>query len=491
MRVFFLDTNIFLQCRPIHELPWAEVAERQDVTLLIPRAVQEEIDRLKHDGNSRRARRARAASSLFRQIVFAPSEALTIRERAPRVEVSFSGPRRSQRPCPDGLDPSRADDQIIWDLLIYAEEIGAGTVMLLTDDINIMLTAKAHAVPVLPIPDAWLLPPEPDERDKRIAELDRRLKRHEEAAPRIVLSVTDATGELIEAARIAVTRYEDLPREQTERVVQAAMARYPMITDFSSPARLASFMPPAVGFHWQPPAPDEVEQYRQDYAAWEERLREFLSRYPRVLEQATRRTGLVLTLENAGGAPAANLVVELEAQDGILFDPPRADEAKTRKARGDAGLRMPPSPPRGKWVHAGVVGQLGFLDAARQAELSVQGIVQRLGTPMFPDHLPPDIFIPRMPEPRDRHAFYWKRGKPSQLADTWALECGEFRHQVHAESLEVSLFFPRGATGTNAGVQCTVTASNLVEPLRQVIPVRIEQVGGDAEAKCLSLINGL
>lgn len=489
MRVFFLDTNLFLQCRPLHELPWSEVADGQDVILLVPRAAQEEIDRLKHDGNSRRARRARAASALFREIVLAASEARVIRDAAPRVVVSFPASRGRGLPCPDNLDPSRADDQIVWEMLAYAMENPVGTAALLTDDTNIMLTAKRHGLPVLPIPDAWFLPPEPDERDKRIVELERRLKQHEEAAPKILVSVTDPTGEPTEAVRIAVTRYDDLTSEQIERVVGRARARYPMVTDFSSPEGLAHFMPPTAGFQWQAPTSNEIDHYRQEYAAWEERLREFLARYPSALEQHTRRTGLVLLLENTGGAPATNLVIELEAHVGIVFDPPAADEADTWKARDDSRPSMPPDHPRGKWIPAGLSVPFAILEAAQQAELSVQGIVDRLtATRALPINRPMDIFIPPLPEPRDRHAFYWKPRKPRQARDTWVLECAEFRHQVHPESLRVSICLPRGATATNAAIVCTLSASNLVEPVRRVVPVRIEQVQGDSEAECLSLI---
>jgi len=48
MKVFFIDTNIFLQCRDLEQLPWSDMCEKDEhVQLLVPRAVQREIDRQK------------------------------------------------------------------------------------------------------------------------------------------------------------------------------------------------------------------------------------------------------------------------------------------------------------------------------------------------------------------------------------------------------------------------------------------------------------
>jgi len=66
MKVIFLDTNIFIQCREIEQLPWGELFEKEKhIILVIPRTVLEEIDRFKQEGNSRRAKRARKANSFI------------------------------------------------------------------------------------------------------------------------------------------------------------------------------------------------------------------------------------------------------------------------------------------------------------------------------------------------------------------------------------------------------------------------------------------
>ena len=123
MRVIFADTNLFIQCRDLSQLPWRNVFADDRLLIIIPRAALDEIDSHKQDGNTRRASRARKASSFFRTIILSESPKAIIRDDAPHVELSFATP-----PEPGGynsysLDLSRPDDRIIDEALQYAHRI--------------------------------------------------------------------------------------------------------------------------------------------------------------------------------------------------------------------------------------------------------------------------------------------------------------------------------------------------------------------------------
>src|SRR4051812_29587906 len=111
--VLFVDTNFFLQLKEPESLPWADIFSRPELLVMIPRTVQTEIDRLKQDGNSRRSKRARKASSFLRQLVQSPGVGLVVRESNPRVLVGFPPIATHSFSIPSTLDPTRADDQII------------------------------------------------------------------------------------------------------------------------------------------------------------------------------------------------------------------------------------------------------------------------------------------------------------------------------------------------------------------------------------------
>ena len=169
------DTNLFLQARALKELPWNELAHNRDIIILVPRTVQKELSRLKSDGNSRRARRARTATTLLLKAAQATKHTTTIRERDPRVTLRLPIPTK---PCvlPDDLDLTNPDDQIIAEALTFHAQNPNNEAVILTGDTDQIVNATHHHIPYRTIPEHWLLPPEPDERDKRISELEREIR---------------------------------------------------------------------------------------------------------------------------------------------------------------------------------------------------------------------------------------------------------------------------------------------------------------------------
>jgi hypothetical protein len=181
---FFVDTNLFLQCRDLPEIPWSTISAGDTVELVVPRAVQIEIDRLKSDGNSRRAKRARLANSYFRQILLASDERLIVRDANPRVEITLAPLVGTSTYSGWDLDPSKPDDSIIIELMAYRKSNADAA--LLSHDTYPLLIAKRLSLPFVAIPDEWLLGPESDDRDKKLHGLETRIARLEKASPIIV-----------------------------------------------------------------------------------------------------------------------------------------------------------------------------------------------------------------------------------------------------------------------------------------------------------------
>src|SRR5580704_14422985 len=67
----FPDTNAFVQCRPLEQVDWSAWKDFDEVHLIVSRPVQSEIDNQKNKRSGRPGRRARAASSLFREVICA------------------------------------------------------------------------------------------------------------------------------------------------------------------------------------------------------------------------------------------------------------------------------------------------------------------------------------------------------------------------------------------------------------------------------------
>src|ERR1019366_4160220 len=138
----FTDTNFFLQLRLINDLPWHEAFPDREIILLVPRAVQKEIARLKSDGNTRRARRARSAAQILMRVAQAPDSVEIIREASPRVELRI--PSRSQIIPVPGTEPnfSIVDDQIIDEIRAFRAEHQNEDVRFITTDSDQVTSAR-------------------------------------------------------------------------------------------------------------------------------------------------------------------------------------------------------------------------------------------------------------------------------------------------------------------------------------------------------------
>lgn len=479
MRKFFADTNLFLQCRDLGELPWSDVAEGQDILILVPRTVQREIDRLKSTGNSRRARRARKTTSLLRQIIGTPGSKHVVRQKSPRVVLSFPPRPDPKRDRPADLDLSEPDDRIIDEALAYATTHPDEDVRLLTHDTNPMLTAQHCGLRYIPIPDDWLAPPEPDAQDKAIAELKRRLGALENRHPQIEIEVLDVSDDPISELKINTTVFDALPRDEIDRLVDEIQSRHPMARKFGRRDRSSKALfgeldydPLANAISWVPPTGEEIERYRQvEYPKWLDEVRRFFEDLPGELSSPTRRAVVSFEVTNGGMRPAENVVLEIEAKGGLLLIPPRVHDEDGHADPPALAVPSPPLPPESKPVtygtsHLPLVGN------------SLDDIARRVLAARAP---PGD-------RPKDRYAFYWKDGSEIEFTTEWAFTCEEFRHKADPEYFNAVVYVPQSANLTDGALTCRVTASNLPEPAITTLPVRIFQAECDtvAEAHRLS-----
>jgi hypothetical protein len=480
MPTLFVDTNLFLQCREPAELPWEQVAGGQDVLALIPRAVQQEIDRLKQAGSSRRAKRARRASSLFREIVDAPGLRRVVRDAGPRVELAFPplpDPNRDRLPQ---LDPTHADDRIVEEALAYRTTHPGEDVRLLTDDTNLMLTARQCDLRYVAVPESWLLPPEPDERDKALAEVRRRLDALEHNHPAIGVAVVGASGQPTDHVRIRVDAHPDLSESDINRLVEEVRIKHPMVVIFEghgkpSPTRLATF---GLG-RYEPPTQAEIKRYQEvEYPSWLQAVKRTFESLPRQLEAPTRTVELAFVLTNDGSCPAENVVVEFSALGGLLIAPPKKDDDEAGAASESPAkpLSLPPPPRAPVGRHVDLVG-----DLSKTMELITR--------PTFDERVLADRFLPPLRQPeRDPLAFYWKGTRPARHVSDWTLTCEEFRHKADPERFGLVLFLPRKVTTPKAAVSCRVTARNVPEPRSVTVPVIVTYTTRDTVAAAQHLV---
>jgi PIN domain len=473
MATVFVDTNFFLQLRDPAELPWAEVSGERELFVMVPRVVQGEIDKLKQDGSSRRSKRARRASSLLRRVIHSADATLVVREANPRVLLGFPPPVAQGITRPSTLDPLRADDQIVAEILDYSVAHPSEDVFLLTNDTGPMLTARYHNVRFVAVPESWLLEPEPDERDKTIQDLKRRLDALERTHPILEISAWKQDRQ-INALEEEIPLFETLPERIIDQLVEEIGDRCPMSDEFGlSGTELLFRRTAAVGLgrhcRYTQPTEDEIRKYREvDYPDWLKRVKEFLVDAPRRLNGRTHSTNIQLRIRNSGTVPANNAVVEFEAGGDVFIQ--AAPESRGHTQQGvstDMRLPRPPEPPSGHFdeTHSGLSAASGFGLSSAEAMLSPTR---------------------KLPAERNRNTFYWAV-RPLGPAKLLSLTCEEVRHGNDAEEFSIIVVFSQSKS-TSGVVSCKFSATNLPEPSKFTIPIKTLVSTADIENHLRNLI---
>ena len=447
----FVDTNFFLQLRQPEELPWNEIWRGSNLILVVPRPVQKELSRLKAGGNSRRSRRARNAAGRLMHIAHSPDGMHVVGESGPKVELRLASRGATLSLTHPDLDANNTDDQIIAEILGFRTAHPDDQVALLTTDSDQVMSCKHFGIRFIAVPEDWHLPPEPDERDKRIQELERRVVQIEAAEPKITIFWRNAGGDLVDVLTIEANDYPPLPPELLDELVAEAKRRSPPAEGLDELVS-AKHPPDAIdrallvadrSARFRPPKPEEISDYReQHYPAWLDRLRKFFAVLPEQTGYASRLGRLTPALRNEGARPAQGTIVTFTALGGIRLI------REGHGARGDEKrFPAPPKPPKGALVSRG-----SFL----------------AGPPYDPT-------LPRMPrfDPHDPHAFYFTQGDRAKPSDQWVFTCDQFRHGACEETFEIPILVPYGAKPVNSAIRCYVFARNMSAPVEATIPIKV------------------
>jgi len=457
----FPDTNVFLQCRDLKELPWGDISGGDDVELLVAAATMRELDRFKGEGNTRRGRRARAASSLFGRLLQDDEAARVVREANPRVTVCLSSPRRIQWDEFPNLDPMNPDHQLVAEACAHRDAEGRHTVVV-SHDVGPVVAARSVGLAFQKVPDSWLAQPEPDERDRRIANLEKQLVAATHRDPVIDLQILDQNGARTDHIDIDASLIADLTEEEIERLIEEVQRIHPMAT-FPKESRSTGFptgsvldldrfahlaIPPQL----RRPSEDEIRQYQTErYPTYLKKVRQYFSDLVLHLELPNRQRMVVVKIANTGTYPARDLLMEFEGLGGVLI----ADEDFNRDFTLD--LPSPPPPPK----------SLLELSSAAEGHFGMPGgFLKDLSSPQLPTLTP-----------RDSDRVYWRDRPADGNFRCASRECTNFRHTATSET-KIWLAVPRRYNFKGA-LRVTVKATNLAEPVVATLPVSARSVDAD------------
>ncbi|WP_250633509.1 hypothetical protein [Pinirhizobacter soli] len=450
--IFLADTNFFLQCDWQGHLDWSLVTEEADVRLAVSKEVRRELDYHKSGGNQRRARRARAVASELGKLPLGDEETLRLTPegvkvhvwlmRAPWVEIDDEASHLKR------LDLKRTDERIAAEAYEISRLPNWTHLVMLSHDMIPLEIAASLGLRHQRVPDAWLLPPEPDETAQELRRLQQRLTQLEGRAPALTVDM----GGLDPVCTFAY--FPALSSDLIDRLMVVVAERAGVsgwanrIIHSSSDNSLAA----TIG--------SVQRRYQTEVVEWLNGVREDLTHIHVHLMAETPGHALGWSLANTGEAGAHHLIVSL-ALHGAFHLADDEDEPPL------FFFEEPPELP-GSF--------LTQLQSTRRAK-------RRAGS------LSIDTFLPRfMPTPamaQHRHKIYWADDdveKPKVTTGT----CEDFRHGVDPLIRSFAIKPDMSTDQTIAGaIKVTVSADNLTSAITRTFPIRLVPSHYDTLAEVL------
>ncbi|MDB5978377.1 MAG: hypothetical protein JWR07_5137 [Nevskia sp.] len=337
--IIFVDSNILQQFIGMDSFPWKRISDAKAISVLVPQNVVREIDKHKNQGNSRVAHKARAANSIFKKILEQPERKLVVRTSSPHVTVAIA-PRGDPTFKPPGWDSPNLDDQILAEVLRFRHSNPQACVYFMTGDTIPRMTADDLDIACIVPPEDARLPPETDERDKKLNQLQRELEDLRKAAPKILVRIDtklqDEIGELV----LHSVNYPSLTKKQIHDLIARAKSRIPLERKEdilrepirSKPAAFAALAALAALDKWVPPLESTVDDYLRKYPQWATELEKRLVSLHRRLTFMSSATSFTLELSNDGTVPAHDAMFELRAIGGFYLLPDDHEGARLEVA---------------------------------------------------------------------------------------------------------------------------------------------------------------
>ena len=471
----FPDTNVFIQCRPLHQVGWSEWEEFPEVHLIVSRPVQREIDNQKTRGNDRVGNKARSTSTLFRKIIENTQEFELINSSNPTVKLFLEALSRPSPELQDTLDYDKTDDEIVGCLHRFRRENPDAEARLLTNDGGPMMTARALELPFVVVNRDWLLQPENDEGEKEIIRLRNRVAQLEKAEPRFKIELVDEDGKTLERLEVEHLIYEPLPDSEIDTLVESLTNHLPMRTNFT-PGEPAEDEKGITAGEWLdrkdaigPPEDEDITKYRdREYPNWIRQCRKVLSELHQELQREVGRPMFELAVNNEGTRPGNDALVAIEATGNFKICPPPYRDEVDDDPEEELALPRPPRPPVGPQKPSSsqhILGISGILDSVN--------LLQRTASTFNtgPIFLPPPIRP--YERRRDPNGFFYKPDRPSEPGESFALECEQWRHGMGPEPFVGEIFFGTEQEEVRGLLRCEVHAENLTVPVSKQFPVRI------------------
>lgn len=434
--ILFVDTNLFLQCKPLEEINWNDFGDFREINIIIPIQVLREIDDAKNSASNRKSKRARDFNRIHQNISSSKIGKWIIKNRDPLLTVAVTSGLPFGSAPPITLNLSIPDHHIVHEMILYRDKYPGNSVALLTGDLALTTTGKQHDFRVWEIPESWHLPPEPDERDKRIRRLEEEVKNLKSDLPDITITIKSDESP-IDILEIPLIQYEPLSDSELESLISMAKELSPMtLFHFDTPNGIR-INQSLLGF--LSPSQESIQKYQtKDYPTWIHNLKDYFKTLHNKLSFQKSSNEFTLLIRNDGHSPGKGVVLEIESHGDVVLMPPE---------EVPINIPIPPEPPVWK-IPLDVLGMETFSNSISQ--------------------------LTRKRE-KDPFEFYWTQSPPTEPMGKWTLTCEEFRHQVEPKECRIRVNLNPSSRKKSGMISIRISASNLRSPIKSHIDINVTE----------------
>lgn len=517
--VIFPDTNLFIHFRDPREVTWSDLVQAETIGLAVGRTVQKELQKKRHELRGRSQDRARNYAKRLGDVAQS-GEPFILRESGPRIELILVTRSTGWKP-PMDLAEGWGDDQLVADALAFRADHPDADIALLSDDAEVIATARLHDLQILRPPQNWELPPETSSEAKKLAKIEQELAEYRHSEPKIECDIIAEKGAKVAELLYSTSWRPRLSHREADGLVHEITERNPRVDAFNRLEDGAL----ADETDWIVASQDEIAAYVENYAVWQRELASHVTRTGALSDDRHQLFRFELALRNVGARPAdgVRLALDLTGSFTFHFDsdekPTETVVSRDQEAESFRGPPAPPPKPRRRIPARPAMGDLSTADTWLNARFSAPSLreLTELGEALKsaqgwradlfdPNgalarqmaaadklrafHLAtvepspfslsmPDLAIPSIQSlmaKRDRNEFYFLTSRDErQGAARWEYECEAFQHRADDALFSLVIGARVASADTITGVlKVRLQAANLRIPFERMVPIRIE-----------------
>jgi hypothetical protein len=292
-KTVFLDTNIFLHYKNLHELKLHEILKCDHVKAIIPMIVVNEIDD-KKDSHPKPKIKKRAKNTLKKFLDWHNFPDNKLNEN---LSIHFDHSTNFDFEV-NQLNPKKGDDCLIMAVINYRKTADKDDIVLVTGDGGPIIRSAPFAINAILLDEVYKLPEDIDPIEKENKELKQELNKLKNQLPKLSLKFNDNTSFLKHSYRI----------QDTDRDSLLAAKERELKNKFSS-----------FSSNHQSIFVNESQRYDKD-------IQRYLSAYKRHLENIDiRKFALALSfplkfnLHNDGSCPAEDIDIDLTFPETVTL----------------------------------------------------------------------------------------------------------------------------------------------------------------------------